>query len=91
VDINVIDYPYPLSTVFPQQAPYFAPRVPRRLAHRPGRLPGDGSTSRTPLNGNSTPDLEQGKTTTEEKLGILRVMEYRYTLCSRASLRAAGA
>ncbi|KAL1412859.1 hypothetical protein Q8F55_000608 [Vanrija albida] len=80
VDINVIDYPYPLSTVFPQQAPVSS-RPESRADSRTG--PSDyqatGSTSRTPINGNATPDLEQGKTTTEEKLGILRVMEYRYT------------
>ncbi|WWC88708.1 uncharacterized protein L201_003621 [Kwoniella dendrophila CBS 6074] len=60
IPLQVIPYPYPLSTVFPQHFP---------------TAPATAGSSAAP----SVRDLEPGKTTWEETMGFLKVMEYRYT------------
>lgn len=72
IPLNIISYPYPLSSVFPEIA-----SVP------PSAGPGSRAESRTGSHAEMalpiTGDVELGKTTWEEKTGHLKVMEYRYT------------
>ncbi|KAK1925519.1 putative cation transporting ATPase [Papiliotrema laurentii] len=96
IPLQIIVYPYPLSTVFPQAiAPNTAgssqaPSI--RVANGQPNDPSNGSPIRPPthtLNGEPeggvgaakdlTQDVERGKTTWEETMGFLKVMEYRYT------------
>lgn len=72
VNLQVIQYPYPLSTVFPQ----IAASVPASRAESRAEISTDAGTA-TPTRTNG--DVEQGKVSWEEKLGLLKVMEYRYT------------
>jgi len=94
IPLQIIPYPYPLSTVFPQALPLTS------AASRDGSVRGvpvlSSSNNSSPVqppihafNGQPTggvgaakdliPDLEQGKTTWEETMGFLKIMEYRYT------------
>ncbi|EKC97467.1 cation transporting ATPase [Trichosporon asahii var. asahii CBS 8904] len=76
VPMDVIDYPYPLSTVFPAAAAASA----AASAHASANASAAASAANSILNGtNGHHDVEQGKMTWEEKSGKLRVMEYRYT------------
>lgn len=89
VDQQVLDYPYPLSTVFPQAAN----ELPRTMSRTATIASASGSGTATPANGSTselTPrrgsakdlvvaDLERGQTTWEETLGFLRCLDYRYT------------
>lgn len=78
IPLQIVPYPYPLSTVFPQAHP------PSHVPSRPDSAAGsaragiDGASSSTPTRANGG-DVEQGKTTWEEKKGFLKVMDYRYT------------
>lgn len=89
VPLQVIPYPYPLSTVFPQH-------VATAVASRAGSVHnvatnglGLAEVNGHQLNGEPpggiggarelVHDIEQGKTTWEETTGFLKVMEYRYT------------
>jgi cation-transporting ATPase 13A2 len=90
VPLQNVPYPYPLSTVFPQDVPAsISSRTPslRGLSVMP-----NGSPIQPPIhafNGESpggvgaakdlTQDVEQGKTTWEGTMGLLKIMEYRYT------------
>ena len=86
VPINVIPYPYPLSTVFPQAIP------PGGSSSRAASVRGHTSVPVAPvhaINGDQPGgvgaakdlmhDVERGNTTWEETMGYLKVMEYRYT------------
>ena len=90
VQMQIIPYPYPLSTVFPQILP--ASVTSRTPSIRGPTGITNGSPIQPPvhaLNGESpggvgaakdlTQDVELGKTTWEETTGFLKVMEYRYT------------
>ncbi|WWC62526.1 uncharacterized protein I303_105122 [Kwoniella dejecticola CBS 10117] len=88
IPLQVIPYPYPLSTVFPQHAPIAPTTAGSSTAPS---LRGQNGGLNGPLNPNTgsaggvggakdlLPDLELGKTTWEETMGFLKVMEYRYT------------
>ncbi|GMK53976.1 hypothetical protein CspeluHIS016_0105620 [Cutaneotrichosporon spelunceum] len=71
VDMKIISYPHPISTVFPDMASVPPSVLQSRAASRAG------SRADTPTG--TTGDVEVGKTTWEEKTGQLKVMEYRYT------------
>jgi cation-transporting ATPase 13A2 len=89
VPIDIIPYPYPLSTVFPQYAP------PADQSQNPSIRRGQtGTASRSsPLPShaiNGAPagvgaakdllhDVERGNTSWEETMGFLKITEYRYT------------
>ena len=90
IPLQVIPYPYPLSTVFPQAivtaTTSRAPSLRETRPHDPSHTNGSPITHAT--NGvpggvgaakDLVPDLEQGKKTWEETMGFLKVMEYRYT------------
>ncbi|BEI83020.1 hypothetical protein CcaverHIS002_0308880 [Cutaneotrichosporon cavernicola] len=71
VNMEIISYPHPLSTVFPELATVPPSVLQSRAASRAG------THADPPLV--ATGDIEVGKTTWEEKTGHLKVMEYRYT------------
>ncbi|OWZ71730.1 hypothetical protein AYX14_02820 [Cryptococcus neoformans] len=87
IPLNIVPYPYPLSTVFPQSIP------PASATSANGSFGlSSGSISAQPLHSlNGEPaggvggakdlmsDVEPGKTVWEETAGLLKVMEYRYT------------
>lgn len=77
VPMEVIDYPYPLSTVFPAAAAAST----GASAHASANASAAASAANSILNGTNGhhTDVEQGKSSWEEKTGHLRVMEYRYT------------
>ena len=90
IPLQIIPYPYPLSSVFPQSL--LAAAASSRAASLRGSLRGqNGAANGEPitLNGNDpggvngakdlTVDVERGKTTWEETMGFLKIMEYRYT------------
>ncbi|WVR06383.1 hypothetical protein IAU60_003414 [Kwoniella sp. DSM 27419] len=89
IPLQIIAYPYPLSTVFPQSV-HIAPQTV--ASSTAGSLRGTnglaGSSTPRAANGGPggvggakdlLPDVEPGKTTWEETMGFLKVMEYRYT------------
>jgi cation-transporting ATPase 13A2 len=88
VPIDIIPYPYPLSTVFPQYA------SPADQSQNPSIRRGQTGPSRSsPLPShaiNGAPagvgaakdllhDVERGNTSWEETMGFLKITEYRYT------------
>ncbi|WVQ83070.1 hypothetical protein IAT38_005208 [Cryptococcus sp. DSM 104549] len=88
IPLQVIPYPYPLSTVFPQAIPppTAAPSVGSSLGLSNGSTPviPQHALDGEPPGGvggakDLLPDLERGKTTWEETTGFLKTMEYRYT------------
>jgi cation-transporting ATPase 13A3/4/5 len=91
IPLQVIAYPYPLSTVFPQLLAQQTAQSSRAGSLRGSVSAGNGSPVQPPvhaINGSSggvgaakdlTQDVERGKTTWEETTGFLKVMEYRYT------------
>lgn len=86
VPVNVIPYPYPLTTVFPQAIIPGASGsrgtsirgqtgVPVAPVHAlDGEQPGGVGAAKDLMH-----DVERGNTTWEETMGYLKVMEYRYT------------
>ncbi|WVQ65814.1 uncharacterized protein L199_003992 [Kwoniella botswanensis] len=89
IPLQIIPYPYPLSTVFPHHAPTAPPTAGSSTAPSLRGHNGSPNINHT-SNGDSAgggvggakdllPDLEPGKTTWEETMGFLKTMEYRYT------------
>ncbi|ODN81649.1 hypothetical protein L202_02049 [Cryptococcus amylolentus CBS 6039] len=87
ISLDIIAYPYPLSTVFPQSIPPVTVS-PSCTSHSPSSsstpVQAVHSFSNEPAGGHGgakdlMPDLEPGKQVWEETTGLLKVMEYRYT------------
>lgn len=85
---RTIDYPYPLSTVFPQTASEVSKTMSRTATIASTQSSAAANTASQPdtdriRNGTAKDltvvDLERGKTSWEETMGFLKVMEYRYT------------
>ncbi|WVQ96650.1 hypothetical protein IAU59_003756 [Kwoniella sp. CBS 9459] len=93
IPLQIIAYPYPLSTVFPQsivlQPGTAGSSTAPSLRGQNGIALGSPTPPSHALNGEPAggvggakdlmPDVEPGKTTWEETMGFLKVMEYRYT------------
>ncbi|WRT67812.1 uncharacterized protein IL334_004786 [Kwoniella shivajii] len=90
IPLEIIPYPYPLSTVFPQHVSAAGGPPTAGSSTAPSLRGQNGSPNPNhALNGESAggvggakdllPDLEPGKTTWEETMGFLKIMEYRYT------------
>lgn len=91
IDLQVIPYPYPMSTVFPQAVPSVSSRAASiRGQPTPGVSNGHGIQAPVYALPEQPPggvggakdllhDVEPGKTTWEETMGFLKVMDYRYT------------
>ncbi|EIW73562.1 hypothetical protein TREMEDRAFT_67419 [Tremella mesenterica DSM 1558] len=88
VPLQIIPYPYPLSTVFPQTLTATTSKTPSIRGQPMTNGSPIPSTSHT-LHGEPPggvgaakdliPDVEPGRTTWEETMGFLKIMEYRYT------------
>ncbi|KAL7423997.1 hypothetical protein Q5752_001582 [Cryptotrichosporon argae] len=71
VPMQIIAYPYPLSTVFPRST------APTAEASRATSVRGVAPDPRGAKD--LVPDLERGQTTWEETMGFLKIVDYRYT------------
>jgi cation-transporting ATPase 13A2 len=79
IPLQVIPYPYPLSTVFPQAVTVPPSRAASVRGIQPPTHAIDGEAGGVGAAKDLTQDVEQGKLTWEETMGFLKIMEYRYT------------